>query len=114
VAPLALPHTDALDAVASAPASALFVDRARSTTSGFDLSPTDAAVVADVVRLLDGLPLAIEFNAAQLRVLSLSGLRERVASSLDALTGALADLPGRRATPLETSATLARAAAARL
>jgi predicted ATPase/Tfp pilus assembly protein PilF len=47
----------------------LFVARAAQARLGFTLSPADAPHVASLVRLLDGLPLAIELAAARVRVM---------------------------------------------
>jgi predicted ATPase/DNA-binding SARP family transcriptional activator len=59
-----------LEGLPAAPAGELFVDRAGR--------PCDTATVAEIVRLLDGLPLAIELAAAQLRALTLPELRQRL------------------------------------
>lgn len=55
------------------PAVALFVDRARAVSSDFQLAGHEAAV-ADLVRLLAGMPLAIELAASRMRGLSPAGL----------------------------------------
>jgi predicted ATPase/DNA-binding SARP family transcriptional activator len=44
----------------------LFVERARAVSAGFAPSADDLACVAEIVRRLDGLPLAIELAAARL------------------------------------------------
>ena len=41
----------------------LFVQRAAAKLDGFELNDSDASIVADLCRKLDGLPLAIEFAA---------------------------------------------------
>ncbi len=51
--------------VADSDASALFVDRARCANPGFGITGMNAGYIADVCRLVDGLPLAIELAAAQ-------------------------------------------------
>jgi predicted ATPase len=59
----------------------LFVDRACSRVPGFTLSTSDEAIVVEICRHLDGMPLAIELAAARLSVLSpseiLQGLQQR-------------------------------------
>ncbi len=68
VAPLALPAKDAsLDDTAASPAVALFVDRARAARADFHLGPRNALVLAELVRALQGMPLAIELAATRVR-----------------------------------------------
>lgn len=59
----------------------LFADRARRVCPGFVLTDTNATAVAEICRRLDGMPLAIELAAAQIRALSLEeilyGLHDR-------------------------------------
>jgi predicted ATPase/DNA-binding winged helix-turn-helix (wHTH) protein len=55
------------------PAVQLFLDRAASRANGFRLAEADTAVVIDICRQLDGLPLALELAAARVEFL---GLRE--------------------------------------
>jgi predicted ATPase/class 3 adenylate cyclase len=56
------------------PAVRLFAERAASLTPGFALSDGDVAIVADICRRLDALPLAIELAAAQTRHFTLPEL----------------------------------------
>lgn len=66
--PLPLPAAGlALQALASNPAVALFVDRARASRADFHLSAGNAATVAALVHELGGLPLAIELAASRVR-----------------------------------------------
>ena len=62
-----------------APAVELFVDRARAVAPGFDPEAAELSVVAEIVRRLDGLPLAIELAAARLHTLDVA----EVAAGLD-------------------------------
>ncbi|HEU0189753.1 MAG TPA: LuxR C-terminal-related transcriptional regulator [Mycobacterium sp.] len=59
----------------------LFTDRARCARPGFRSTDDNATTVAEICRRLDGMPLAIELAAAQVRALSLDeildGLRDR-------------------------------------
>ena len=82
----------------SAPAVALFVDRARSVRPGFALTARNAAAVAEICRRLEGLPLAIELAAARTRLLDPAGLLARLTASLDALGTGAVDLPERQRT----------------
>ncbi len=71
LAPLQPPELDlGLIAAAVNPAVALFVDRARAAWSGFELDRTNLDAVLSLVRLLDGMPLALELAAARCRSLS--------------------------------------------
>lgn len=56
----------------------LFVARAQAADSTFQLQEDDAALVARLCGWLDGLPLAIELAAAQVDVLSLEQMAERL------------------------------------
>jgi len=49
----------------------LFVERARAAAPGFAVEPADRVLIAEIVRRLDGLPLAIELAAARLHTLDL-------------------------------------------
>ena len=82
--------------VAAWPAVALFVDRARSVRHGFNLTDANAAVVAEICRRLEGVPLAIELAAARTRLLDPAALLDRLAASLDALGTGAVDLPERQ------------------
>ena len=85
VEPLALP--DSSDDVPAA--VQLFVERARAARPRFDLTPAAAETVAEICRLVDGLPLAIELAAARLNALGLAELQLVVERRL----ALLSDLP---------------------
>jgi predicted ATPase len=104
LAPLATPFVSEeqdLGAVNRYAAVQLFVDRVRQVRPGFTLTEANATAVAELCRLLDGIPLALELAAAQLRILSpaalLGRLRDRLSRSLD-LDGDLLDTPARQRT----------------
>ena len=101
VPPLPLPADTATISPAeleSAPAVALFVDRARAVRPGFALTAGNAAAVAEICRRLEGLPLAIELAAARTRLLDPAGLLGRLTASLDSLGTGAVDLPERQRT----------------
>lgn len=71
----------------------LFCERVAAVVEGFRVTDTDALLVAEVCRKLEGNPLAIELAAAQVATFGVAGL-------LDALTDGLAILAnGRRTYP---------------
>lgn len=78
--PLDLPpaHADAAVARESA-AVRLFLDRATAVRPSFVLDETTAAPIVDIVRRLDGLPLALELASARLRTMG----AEQIARRLD-------------------------------
>ncbi len=65
----------------------LFVDRARNVRPDFSPTDDDAAALVDIVRALDGLPLAIELAAARIGVLSVSSIRARLKERFALLAG---------------------------
>ncbi|HEY8238683.1 MAG TPA: AAA family ATPase, partial [Candidatus Limnocylindrales bacterium] len=67
---LGVPEADDQGSVEAAPASALFLRRARSIGRLDALDPEAARAVAALVRRLDGLPLALELAAARTRIMS--------------------------------------------
>ena len=58
------------EAITHYEAVALFVDRATSARSDFQLTPDNAPAVVTLCRELEGVPLAIELAAARIRALS--------------------------------------------
>ncbi|HEU5157502.1 MAG TPA: BTAD domain-containing putative transcriptional regulator [Streptosporangiaceae bacterium] len=85
LAPLPLPSPD--EDLAEAPSVALFLDRARRVRPGPPPTPDELRTVAEIVRRLDGMPLAIELAAGRLSAFSLADLRVRLDRSLDLLGG---------------------------
>jgi predicted ATPase/transcriptional regulator with XRE-family HTH domain len=65
----------------------LLLARARERRPNFGLTEQNAAAVADVVRRLDGLPLAIELAAARLTALSVEQVAARLDDRFRLLTG---------------------------
>ena len=81
----------ALAPLAPAEATELFMRRAASARHGFDPDPHDQQAIGELVRLLDGLPLAIELAAARARLLSPTALLARMSERFKLLA-----LSGRR------------------
>lgn len=66
----------------------LFAVRAKAHRAGFSLDGSTRAPVAEIVKLLDGLPLAIELAAARIRVLSPHQIVARLRDRFVLLAGA--------------------------
>ena len=64
----------------------LFVDRATSACSDFELTLDNAPAVLSLCRELDGIPLAIELAAARVRVMSPEEICESLTGRLEVLT----------------------------
>ncbi|MGY1603656.1 ATP-binding protein [Geodermatophilus sp. SYSU D00815] len=71
------------EAVTAAPAVQLFSARARRADPSFTVTETTAPAVAEVVRRLDGLPLALELAAARVRTMPPAVLLRRLSAALD-------------------------------
>jgi predicted ATPase len=87
---LACPSLDEeedLGAVASAPAVQLFLERVCERDPSFELDITNAPVVSQICRRLDGLPLAIELAAARIKILSPVALLQHMSLGLDIIRG---------------------------
>jgi non-specific serine/threonine protein kinase len=85
-------------------ASLLFEQSARAVDPSFAIDEANEADVAAICRAVDGLPLAVELAAAQVRVLPASVLRDRLARRIDALSGGMRDRPSRHQTMRATIA----------
>nr|WP_246357176.1 adenylate/guanylate cyclase domain-containing protein [Pyxidicoccus fallax] len=98
--PLEVPEAGAarLEEIARADAVRLFVQRAREARPDFELTAEEAPRVADIVRQLDGIALALELAAARMNVLSVSQLRERLPRRFELLKGGRRDASARQAT----------------
>lgn len=86
LAPLALPGPEHREP-AQLPSVLLFIERARRVRPDVVLDAAAIGSVAEIVRRLDGIPLAIELAAGRLTSLSLIDLRDRLDHSLDLLSG---------------------------
>lgn len=85
LAPLPLPGSE--QDPSQVPSVALFLDRAGRVRPWPPGTPVDLRLVADIVRRLDGMPLAIELAAGRLSTFSLADLHQRLDRSLDLLGG---------------------------
>jgi predicted ATPase len=87
--------------VGQSPAVQLFLARAVAVRPGFALTTANAAAVAELCRRLDGIPLALELAAVQLRILTPEALLKRLGPGLERaldLGAGPVDLPGRQRT----------------
>ncbi|MDP9356600.1 MAG: helix-turn-helix domain-containing protein, partial [Chloroflexota bacterium] len=100
VPPLGLPATarPAPEEIARSEAVRLFVERARAHEADFALTEANAPAVAGIVRVLDGLPLAIELAASRIKLFPPTALLRRLERRLTLLTGGARDLPARQRT----------------
>ncbi|HVK04978.1 MAG TPA: AAA family ATPase, partial [Armatimonadaceae bacterium] len=89
-----------LEALQRLPAVALFLDRARSTRPDFALSTRNAGAVAELCRVLEGIPLAIELAAAWTQLLPPARILERILEGerFTLLVSRRRDAPSRHAT----------------
>jgi predicted ATPase len=69
----------------SSEAVRLFADRARLVRPDYVVGEGDLDVIVQIVRALDGLPLAVELAAARMRVMSASALLDRLDKRFDVL-----------------------------
>ncbi|MFD2472040.1 ATP-binding protein [Amycolatopsis silviterrae] len=101
VPPLSTPDPDqalTATAVAQSEAVTLFADRAAAALPGFEVTAENQRSVADLCRLLDGIPLAIELAAVRLRVLPLPELLARMGDRYRLLTQGSRTAPARHQT----------------
>ncbi len=75
-------HVWPLDPLGSRDAEQLFVARVRAIHPHLELEGAVATAVAEIVRRVDGVPLAIELAAARAKVLTLAQILERLGDSL--------------------------------
>ena len=100
VPPLSLPASGEADPVRAMESEAvqLFVERAMAVRPDFTLTAENAAPIAEIVRRLDGLPLAIELAAARTRLLSPAAMARRLDDRLGLLSSGGRDAPDRQQT----------------
>ena len=105
VDPLATPDPEvnlgeetALAALATTPAVALFSERARAVSPGWELTAANASDIAEIARRLEGLPLAIELAAVRVRDSTPADILRRLGGALDLLEAHTGDRPDRQQT----------------
>ena len=101
VSPLSIPGPrgpHSIERLADSEAVTLFTERAQAVVPSFRLEPANADAVAEIVRQLDGLPLAIELAAARLKLFPPRVMVGRLAQRFDFLKGGRRDLPDRQRT----------------
>src|SRR6266581_4557689 len=101
VPPLAVPdvqHLPAQDSLSQVASVALFVEQAQANQSDFELTGDNAAAIAEICVLLDGLPLALVLAAARIKVLPPRTLLARLSQRFEVLTGGRRDTPAHQHT----------------
>jgi predicted ATPase len=74
----------------------LLGQRARQVKPGFELTPADGPAIARLCQLVEGMPLAIDLIAAQLKVFSPADLVTALENNLDRLSATWINLPVRQ------------------
>ncbi|WP_162452072.1 tetratricopeptide repeat protein [Phytoactinopolyspora mesophila] len=80
------------------PAIALFVHSTQAIVPGFDVEESNAQTLAELVRRLEGVPLAVELAAGHMSMLSAAQILDRLQQPLDVLSNGPRDLPERQRT----------------
>lgn len=97
--PLPVPSgAPSVEELAALPSVQLFVDRARAVRPDFEVTAANAAATAELVRRLDGIPLALALAAGRAQVLSPAQMLERIGERSAIFTSRSADLPERHRT----------------
>jgi predicted ATPase/DNA-binding SARP family transcriptional activator/class 3 adenylate cyclase len=102
VQPLVVPESSDVGSIVSSAAGRLFCDRARAVRPGFEVDVSNGAVVADVCRHLDGIPLAIELAAARVVAMSPAEILGHLDERFRLLTGVRRGAATRHQTLLQT------------
>ncbi len=91
---LRIPSSTRPEDIDNASAVQLFAERARRLRTDFSLA-SERTHVAELCRLVDGIPLAIELAAAWVGALPCATIAANIAQNLDLLTSRLRDVPQR-------------------
>lgn len=92
---LSCPPQDAQENLEQYGAVQLFLQRARQVSPTFDNGPAALREVANITRLLEGMPLGIELAASNVRYHSCADIAAGIREGLDFLRTSLRDLPQR-------------------
>ncbi len=84
--------------IVEGPAIELFVQRAKAANPHQQFGETELPVVAEICRMLDGIPLAIELAAGRTSIFSLPELQKQLDNRLDVLAGGKRSAPERQRT----------------
>src|SRR5271166_779278 len=101
LAPLDIPPASPLPIAEDAcafPAVQLFIERAAAIVDRLEFNDADIAIVVDICRRLDGIPLAIELAAARIGALGVHGIASRLEDRLRSLTQGRRGAPARQQT----------------
>ncbi len=93
---LETPHGPHATDIAAFGATEFFVQCARRARGDASFDDTQQAAIAEICRLVGGLPLAIEIAAAQTRALTCAAIAADIRQGLDALASTRRDVPERQ------------------
>ncbi|HEX6507001.1 MAG TPA: AAA family ATPase, partial [Chloroflexota bacterium] len=99
LSPLPVPERDTvlpIEDLMQVSSVALFVDRAQAQCADFTPSEQDAPLLTQLIRHLDGLPLALELAAGQMNVLPLAVVARLLGRRVQTLRWDASDLPDRQ------------------
>ncbi len=92
VPPLPIPSDNAdQGSMVEYPSVELFLERAQATNPAFELTASNAAAVSQIVRRLDGIPLAIELAASRVKLLQPAEIASRLDECFKFLKGGPVD-----------------------
>jgi predicted ATPase/class 3 adenylate cyclase len=75
------------EAIINSEAAQLLVARAQAVRPEFVITPENSAAIAEIIRRLDGIPLALELAAARLRMMSVEQIAGMLTDRFRLLTG---------------------------
>lgn len=94
-----MPHGPTeLSALERQPSARAFIEHARRRRHDFALQPSDVEPLTEILRALDGLPLAIELAAGHVTLMPVAAVRERLGRALDLTNGRQGDEDERQRT----------------